>query len=88
MIHYTDPNRFVKNEIASDKEESVTKSDWKAVATVARPSLFQEVNHAIPSIQKFSRVTGGYVRTCTDAVSLVNTSKSFIPNFSNEQTVF
>lgn len=27
MIHYTDPNRFVKNEIASDKEESVTKSD-------------------------------------------------------------
>lgn len=40
MIHYTDPNRFVKNEIASDKEESVTKSDWKAVATVARPSLF------------------------------------------------
>lgn len=36
MIHYTDPNRFVKNEIASDKEES----DWKAVAMVVRLSLF------------------------------------------------
>lgn len=40
MIHYPDPNRFVKNEIASDKEESLTKSYRKALASVARPFLF------------------------------------------------
>lgn len=42
MIHYPGPNRFVKNEIASDKEESFTKSDWKAIASVARSSFFPE----------------------------------------------
>ena len=40
MIHYPGPNRLVKNEIASDKKETFTESDWKVLASVARPSVF------------------------------------------------
>lgn len=44
--------------------------------------------HTIQWIAKFTSVTGGNVRACTDVACSASTFESFIPSFYNIQTVF